>query len=239
MTGYSGNYTDDYPGGSLGREDILTIKNLIRLLAGLCLLFFFAPMYKISIAGVSSRTISGWNGLMGITINGVKVLNGNPVYLLPLLLPAGILAVTFFCRQLTDRIALIITSICSGLDILFWIILFFHCEGKLREYSENNMYGNSFENPFNAYFDNYFQIKLDITVWYMLTILFLIVILALSILCILGKLGLGGMIRPGRREGSLGKWSSREPAKVSFCPSCGSRIDHGGNFCGRCGSPLK
>ena len=240
MTGYSGDYRGTPSGGTWRKEDILTIKNLIRLLAGLCLLFFFAPMYKITIAGVASRSISGWNGLMGVTMNDVKVLDGNPVYLLPLLLPAAILAVTFLGRQLTDRIVLIIISICSGLDILFWIILFFHCAGKVKEYTETSSpYGNSFENPFNLYFDNYLQIKLDITAWYILTILFLIAILTLSILCTLGKLRLNGLIPSGYRGGSHEKWEPAETQRVRFCPACGNRIDHSGKFCGRCGNPLK
>ena len=68
------------------------VKNIIRLLSILLMVFFFVPSFMVSCAGYGNIKISAFKAMTGIKIEGESVSDPKVICIIMLLLPIAMLA---------------------------------------------------------------------------------------------------------------------------------------------------
>ena len=110
------------------------VKNIIRLLSILLMVFFFVPSFMVSCAGYGNIKISAFKAMTGIKIEGESVTDPKIICIIMLLLPIAMLALWCLKSVLKDKIAAIASGSCAVVDFIFWIAL---CVGVNKEATDN------------------------------------------------------------------------------------------------------
>ena len=142
------------------------MKNIIRLLSILLMVFFFVPSFMVSCAGYGNIKISAFKAMTGIKIEGESVSDPKVICIIMLLLPIAMLALWCLKSVLKDKIAAIASGSCAVVDFIFWIAL---CVGVNKEAT-----------------DNYCTAK--VTAGFIFNILFILAIVVLDLLIIINVL---------------------------------------------------
>ncbi len=142
------------------------VKNIIRLLSILLMVFFFVPSFMVSCAGYGNIKISAFKAMTGIKIEGESVTDPKVICIIMLLLPIAMLALWCLKSVLKDKIAAIASGSCAVVDFIFWIAL---CVGVNKEAT-----------------DNYCTAK--VTAGFIFNILFILAIVVLDLLIIINVL---------------------------------------------------
>lgn len=142
------------------------VKNIIRLLSILLMVFFFVPSFMVSCAGYGNIKISAFKAMTGIKIEGESVTDPKIICIIMLLLPIAMLALWCLKSVLKDKIAAIASGSCAVVDFIFWIAL---CVGVNKEAT-----------------DNYCTAK--VTAGFIFNILFILAIVVLDLLIIINVL---------------------------------------------------
>lgn len=119
MDGYN-NYYSPAPAGF---RSFVTVKNVLKVLSGLCILFYFIPVFFVSCAGQK------------IYVSGVKAsfglgdLDAYPLTIFLLLFEIALLVMLFLKNipVMTAKIANLGLSVC---DFIGWIIFYFFVKDK-------------------------------------------------------------------------------------------------------------
>ena len=236
------------------------VKNIIRLLSILLMVFFFVPSFMVSCAGYGNIKISAFKAMTGIKIEGESVTDPKIICIIMLLLPIAMLALWCLKSVLKDKIAAIASGSCAVVDFIFWIAL---CVGVNKEAT-----------------DNYCTAK--VTAGFIFNILFILAIVVLDLLIIINVLqaekplirqkmmnGYQGMPQqnmygnvppqqgqfqgqpvPPQQQGQFqgqpmppqqGQFQSQpvqpqQPVQP-VCSKCGAPLVAGNKFCTKCGNP--
>ena len=215
------------------------VKNIIRLLSILLMVFFFVPSFMVSCAGYGNIKISAFKAMTGIKIEGESVTDPKIICIIMLLLPIAMLALWCLKSVLKDKIAAIASGSCAVVDFIFWIAL---CVGVNKEAT-----------------DNYCTAK--VTAGFIFNILFILAIVVLDLLIIINVLqaekplikqkmmnGYQGMPQQqGQFQGQpmppqQGQFQSQpvqpqQPVQP-VCSKCGAPLVAGNKFCTKCGNPV-
>ena len=242
------------------------VKNIIRLLSILLMVFFFVPSFMVSCAGYGNIKISAFKAMTGIKIEGESVTDPKIICIIMLLLPIAMLALWCLKSVLKDKIAAIASGSCAVVDFIFWIAL---CVGVNKEAT-----------------DNYCTAK--VTAGFIFNILFILAIVVLDLLIIINVLqaekplirqkmmnGYQGMPQqnmygnvppqqgqfqgqfqgqpmPPQQQGQFqgqpmppqqqGQFQSQpvqpqQPVQP-VCSKCGAPLVAGNKFCTKCGNPV-
>lgn len=193
-----------------GKRPVVTVRNIMRTLAMLCIAFVFCPSFLVSCSG-QTMEFGTMDLVMGLEKYGQK-MDPYPVLLICLILPAVVLAV-LFVKTIADRKAGAVALGCSGVDLAVWM----YVKSSIQKAADQ--YYCSFET----------------TGWYTTNLVVLIVLILVSGLILIGKVHLDGNLIAARS--SAGNGAAREKA-VGFCSKCGSPIVPGSRFCTSCGTPV-
>lgn len=198
-----------------------TLENLIRVLAVFLFINVFLPVEKISAMGMSQK----WS-TFDLTFGAGDMDEVHIIFILCILLPLAILALSFL-DQFVDGFGnykVISLLGCSGVDFILLIIAKAHVDGD--------------------------GMTLSATLWYEFSILFLVVIIAVTVLALLKKVTLDfdlGIIPKAFKyvKENSAKVPEQAPetqeaqsVQAVFCPNCGAQLEAGAEFCGECGTKL-
>ena len=101
-----------------GKKPVVTVRNIMRTLAMLCIAFVFCPSFLVSCSG-QTMEFSTMDLVMGVEKYGQK-MDPYPVLSICLILPAVVLAV-LFVKTIADRKAAAAALGCSGVDLAVWM----------------------------------------------------------------------------------------------------------------------
>lgn len=227
-------------------ESIFKVKNVLRALAFLGIIFVFCPSFLVSCSGQDIK-VSAMTAIQGMTIYGERIVDPYPIMLITLLAPAAILFLLFKARADEKKTAAMIFA-GTAVNFILWLVFRWVVKRAAEE----------------SYFDY------QATVWFMINIVGLIAILVISAMILAGKLHLemelisaasGGDTHEvlnqmsaavnqmsstvtqiaGNVATNMGTKIAREQAKknaIGFCSKCGSPITYGSKFCTSCGIPV-
>jgi len=147
-------------------KSLFTIKNIIRILSLICIIFVFCPFFLVSCSG-QSVDVSVMNTMVGITYGGEKVTDPHPLLIVCLLLPIAIFVILFIKRFSEQKTAAIILG-CSVIDT----VVLFAFRSSVKEYAESN------------------YCSFETTAWFVINIVILVIIALLSVTVILKILNL-------------------------------------------------
>lgn len=225
-----------------GTKSIFTMKNVLRVLSLLCIIFVFCPSFLVSCSG-QNVNVSVMTAVGGVSAYGEKVVDPHPIMLLCLLLPVGIL-VLLFIKKLTDRKTAAIILGCSIVDFVIWLIF----RSSVKKIAE----------------ENYCSFKT--TGWFVINIIVLILIVLLTAIVVISKIKMdadlitifsgGGTQKvlnqmsatmsqmsstvtqiAGNVANNVVSKTSKENV-IGYCAKCGSAITYGCKFCVSCGTPV-
>lgn len=223
-------------------RSILTVKNVIRFLAIICLIVFFCPTFLVSCSG-KDWEIDAMTIVNGISYQGQTVTEPVPFLLICLAIPVCILVMTSIKKYLEKTRAMII-AIAGVVDLFIWFIF----KTKVKEYADAN------------YCD------FETTGWYLLNNISLILIIIISVLVLARFIQMDSEILPfftGNKAQEALKQMTNSMNKMSnavnqlsdnmlsnsdnntsvrkvigYCPKCGNPLKSGALFCPSCGTPV-
>lgn len=106
-------------------EKYVNLRNVIRVLSVLLIIFYFIPSFMVSCGGVNVH-ISAASSTFGIRAQGEQVADPSPAMILVLLIPIVILLFYTIQKKLpasfTDKLLAIIGLSGTGIDLLMQII---------------------------------------------------------------------------------------------------------------------
>lgn len=146
------------------KKALFTVKNVLRVLAALCIFFGFCPAFLVSCSGQNVK-ISAIKAAVGISFHGERIAKPYPVLFVCVLLPIAVLVVLFVKKLLDKQSAAIIVG-CTAVDVFVWFI-FRHYVKKAAD-------------------DSFCSFKQ--TVWFFLDLLCLLLLFVTSLLVLLGKM---------------------------------------------------
>lgn len=197
---------------------LLTVKNLIRLLALFALIFVFCPSFLVSCSGqtVDVSVIDAVKGVDGFE-------DPHPLLIVCILIPLGILALTFIKKWTIQKRAQIMGGL-SLVDVIFWIIF----RIGVSHFAE----------------DNY--LTFETTPWYIIALIFLVLMSIVTLLVAFNKLEINKNIlslveeRSGHphldSDGQEISDSYQHKKIIGYCNQCGEPIEEDFMFCTTCGS---
>lgn len=187
-----------------------TIKNVIRILALVCMVFVFCPSFLVSCAGEEAG-ISAFVGIVGIESEGYGyIVDPQPIMILCLLLPLSVLIVSF-AKKVAEKIIALVCAICSGINLIIWLVF----RAKAQELAEK------------------LYCTFECTIWYYLTILCIMAMVALGVvLFVKGKEMVKKVAVP-----KMAVPKAEQSASI-FCPECGTKLLPGSRFCKACGNAM-
>lgn len=225
-----------------GKASLFTIKNILRVLSLLCIIFVFCPSFLVSCSDQTVE-VNVMTAVGGLSSYGTTVVDPHPIMLICLLIPIAVLALMFI-KKFTDNKTAMITAICGAVDIIVWFIF----RSSVRKVAE----------------EHYCEFKT--TGWYVLNIIALLLTVLLSALVVLMKIQLdtdliklfsGGGTKEalGQMSATMSQMSSavsqlasnvstnignkkQKEDAIGFCAKCGSPISYGCQFCTSCGTPV-
>lgn len=224
------------------RNSVITVKNVLRVVSFLCIIFVFCPSFLVSCSG-QNVNVSVMTAVGGVSVYEEKVVDAHPLMLVCLLLPIAVL-VLLCLKKLTEKRTALMILACTGIDLVIWFIF----RASVKKIAE----------------ENYCSFKT--TGWFVLNIIFMILIIVLNILVVVGKLEMESdliMILSGQETkkvlnqmsatmsqmsntvtkmagdvaNNIGNKTQKENT-IGYCSNCGSAIECGSKFCVTCGTPV-
>lgn len=221
---------------------MFTVKNVMRVLSVLCIIFVFCPSFLVSCSG-QNVNVSVMTAVGGVSVYGEKVVDPHPIMLICFLIPIAIL-VLLFIKKFTDNKTALIILICSAVDFIVWLIF----RSSVKKIAEQN----------------YCTFKT--TAWYVFNIISLILIILLSVMVVIKKMemdaDLVSIFSGGGTQKALNQMSSavtqmssavsqmagnaasninnknKKIDAIGYCAKCGSPIEYGCKFCTSCGTAV-
>lgn len=197
------------------KKAIFTVKNIMKVLSVLCIVFVFCPSFLVSCSGQTLK-ISAIKAVGGISMYGDKVVKPYPIMLLCLLIPVAIL-VLLFIKKISGNILGVIVLACSAADFIIWLI--FRATAK------------------NMAEESYCTFKT--TAWYVINLIVQILLILLSVLIVIKKMEMDTDLIAIFTKGSVPKTvNETKEAPIGYCTECGSPITYGKKFCISCGTAV-
>lgn len=224
------------------KKPMFTIKNIMRVLSVLCIIFVFCPSFLVSCSGQDMK-VDVMTAVGGVSMYGEKVVEPHIIMLVCLLIPIAIL-VLLFLKKFKDNLTAGIILGCTAVDMIVWIIF----RVSVKKIAE----------------DNY--CTFETTPWYVINIIVMILIIVLSLLVVLNIMMMdtdlitffsGGGTKSvldqmsntvsqmsnavtqlaGNVAENINNKTQKKDA-IGFCAKCGSPIPYGTKFCTSCGTPV-
>ena len=217
------------------KKPLFTIKNLLRVVTALILLFVFCPSFMVSCSG-QKIGVSAIHAAVGYTYQGERASDPYPVLFFCLILPAVIMVFLFVKLQREYYNVVMILSL-AAIDFIIQIV--FYTETKKR--AQSSMLG------------------FEVTAVYVLDIichLVLIFFVSLSlILKVSMEMELKDLLQHDSVKNAVGKVASAaggvvesvskassgntpKQDRIGFCQKCGAPIAFGDMFCTSCGTKV-
>ena len=116
------------------KKSLFTLRNVVRVLAILCIIFVFCPTFIVS-CGDEKLELSAMDiSTASITYLNEEVAGPQPIMLISLLLPIAILWLTIQKKIQPEKKVSLIIAACSGADIVVWLICKSVAASKVAEY---------------------------------------------------------------------------------------------------------
>ena len=144
----------------------ITVKKILRVLSIMITIFYFCPTFLVSCSGQKVE-ISAWTVTKGISMYGSTVVKPHLIMLVCMLLPIAIFALLFL-KKFTEKQTAAIICICSGIDLIIWIVF----RATVKKYVE----------------ESYCSFKT--TGWYVINVILLILIVGITVMILLGKINM-------------------------------------------------
>jgi hypothetical protein len=237
------------PGNLETKKSVLTVKNVLRVLALLCIVGVFCPSFLVSCSG-QTINVSAMTAVSGISTSyGSTIVEPHLIMLVCLLLPVAAL-VLLFLKQMEEKMSAGIILVCSVIDFIIWIIF----KSEVKKIAE----------------ENYCTVKT--TPWYYINMVIFVLIILLTVLVVASILHLDSDLitsfTGNEKQRVLDQMSATvsqmtntvsqiadnvasnvsgnaggrpQRAKedtIGFCAKCGSPIPYGCKFCVSCGTPV-
>lgn len=227
------------------KASLFTIKNILRILSILCIVFVFCPSFLVSCSGQDVK-VSVMTAVGGLeTTYGGRIVDPHPIMLICLLIPV-ISLVLLFMKKFTDNKTALIILTCGLVDFIVWLIF----RSSVKKIAE----------------ENYCSFKA--TGVFVVNIIVLLLIILLSALVVIAKMQMdadlitmfsGGGTKEaldqmsatmsqmssavsqlaGNVATNIGNKKQKEKENaIGFCSKCGSPIAYGCKFCTSCGTPV-
>lgn len=218
-------------------KNMFTVKNVLRALSILCLVFVFCPAFLVSCSG-QTKDISVLTAIGGVSSMGEQVVEPHPIMLIALLLPI-VMIVVLFLKRFEGNSATKITVVAGAIDLIVWLVF----RSSVKKFAE----------------ENYCEFKT--TGWFALNIIVHLAIIVLSALVVTNKAqmemnlvtafsGDGTKDTLERMTSAVSQMSSaivqmagnKTPQNktdiIGYCAKCGDAIEYGSRFCNSCGTPV-
>lgn len=236
------------PGNVATKKSVFTAKNVIRVLAILCIVFVFCPSFLVS-CSEQTVNVSVMDAVQGISAYGETVVEPHPALLFCLLIPIAIFLLPFI-KALAEKKNAILIAILAAVDFIIWLKL----KAGAKQIAEQN----------------YCTFK--VTTWYYLALIALVLIAVAALLVFFNILHMEEDIitvftgndkqrvlnqmsatmnqmtsavsqladNVANNVGSnVGGRPQRAKADtIGYCAKCGSPIQYGCKFCISCGTPV-
>ena len=219
------------------KQGAFTVKNVLRVLALLVLIFAFCPAFLVSCSG-QEVGVSTWTAVAGYGDDYVgQVVDPHPFMVVLYILPIVILAVLFVKRFAGKTVAEVILG-CSVADFILWLIF----RGEVKIIAS----------------ENYANFK--VTAWFVLDIIALILMIIFSLLVIANVLqmeaNLATVFAGTETKDALNQMSNavsqfansvsssmKKPDQpkqeiIGYCQKCGAPLPYGCKFCTNCGAEI-
>jgi hypothetical protein len=236
------------PGNVATTKSVFTVKNVIRVLALLCIVFVFCPSFLVSCSG-QTVNVSVMTAVGGVEAYGETVVEPHLIMLVCLLIPVAVL-VLLFLKNMAEKMSAGIILICSAIDFIIWIVF----RAEVKKIAE----------------ENYCEFKT--TAWFYINLVALVLIIILTVLVVASILQLESDLitsfTGNEKQRVLDQMSATvsqmtntvsqiadnvagnvtsnaggRPQKaksdtIGYCAKCGSPIPYGCKFCTSCGTPV-
>ena len=141
-----------------------TVKNILRILTVLCMIFVFCPAFLVSCSG-QDVNVNVMTAVEGVKAYGETVVKPQPLMLLCLLLPIAVM-VLLFVKKFAEKLNSTIILGCTAVDLLIWFVF----RGAVKKIAE----------------ENYCTFKT--TPWFVLNVIAMLLIIIVNVLILLGKM---------------------------------------------------
>lgn len=210
------------------KSSLFTVKNTLRVLSILCLVFVACPSFLVSCSGQDVK-VSTMTAVEGMSAYGEQVVKPHPIMLICFVLPIIIFAL-LCAKKLADRKKSIAILASTVVEFVIWLI--FRAEVK------------------KAAEENYCTFKT--TGWYVLNVIVMLVIIALIVSVIIGKITLETELQSLVKNKNIKEIAGHivdvtsdtlnsninKNQQIGFCTNCGAPIKKGCKFCTSCGTAV-
>lgn len=141
-----------------------TVKNVLRILTALCIVFVFCPSFLVSCSG-QDVNVNVMTAVKGVTAYGETMVKPQPLMLVCLLLPIAVM-VLLFMKEIAERRNSIIILGCTAVDLIIWFVF----RGAVKKIAE----------------ENYCTFKT--TAWFVFNVVAMLLIIIANGLILLGKM---------------------------------------------------
>lgn len=141
-----------------------TVKNILRILTVLCMIFVFCPSFLVSCSG-QDVNVNVMTAVEGVKAYGETMVKPQPLMLLCLLLPIAVM-VLLFVKKFTEKLNSTIILGCTAVDLVIWFIF----RGAVKKIAE----------------ENYCTFKT--TPWFVLNVIVMLLIIIANALILLEKM---------------------------------------------------
>lgn len=223
-------------------KPIITVRNIVRALELLCIVFVFCPSFLVSCSG-EDMNVNVMTAVTGVSMYGETIVKPHIVMLLCLFIPIAVF-VLLFIKKFADRETAGIILGCTAADFIIWLIF----RVSVKKVAE----------------ENYCSFK--ITGWYIINLIVMLLIILSSLLVVIGMAKLDSDLiatfsgkgvqetlnqmsdavnqmsstvtkMAGNAMANINSKGAKENA-IGFCAKCGAPIAYGCKFCASCGTPV-
>lgn len=209
----------------------ITLKNLMRGIAIVCLGLVCCPSFLVSCSG-ENKKISVITAIKGVNMYGEEIVEPHFVMVICIFIPI-IMLVLLFLKRISSRMGAISIAGIGLIDIGFWIG-FRTVAKRLAE-------------------ENYCTFKT--TVWYVINLIFLVLLVIVSVWIIVKKIDWEESIKISfpnvdmqKKLHQVSKKASamttdmvertKKHDEIGYCTNCGQTLQQGTRFCPSCGKAV-
>lgn len=194
-------------------QSFFTTRNILKILAILCIVFVFCPSFLVSCSG-QEVNISVMTAVSGISSYGQQLVDPYPIMLICVILPVIVLWVLFSKRFEGKKASGIILG-CTVADLIIWFIFKTTVEQKAEEY----------------------RLFFETTGWYYFNIIVLITVVILAALVMMDKIKMEtNMFSHAMIKAN--PVSLHISSNTRCCTKCGAELKEGSKFCTACGATV-
>lgn len=207
-----------------GFAKFLTLRNLIRVISGLLIIFFFVPSFMVSCSGESVK-FSAASAMVGVKYEGERMSDPSPLVALLLILPIAMLVIWCLKNVLKDKIASIACLACAGVDLIMWFVVRMGVAANAEE-----ILGTS-----------------KVLAGFVFNIIFVLLVIAANVLILINMIPAdkplleikGGVQQPNMQQNTYQSPTQDAAAQQAFCTKCGAPLTPGTKFCTKCGAQME